>query len=407
MLAVRDNLAECFSALRANKLRASLTMLGLTMGVATLITVMTIVQGANVFVEKKIANLGTNVFQIARTPFVVTDFNIIVKALKYRKIEIDDMHAVEEKCAACEEVGASASANSARVRYGDKEATDVSLYGQSANMSDIDTRTVEYGRYFTVSEADHRTNVCLIGNTVAQQLFPTVSPVGKAIRLGNDEFIVLGVMEKIGSILGQDQDNFVIVPLPVFLRMKGQHFSLTINVKTSPPKFEEAQDQAQLIMRARRHLTGKMEDDYFIGTKESYMALWRSISSAFFAVFIMVSVIAVMVGGIVIMNVMLVSVTARRREIGVRRAVGATRLDVIRQFIAESMVQCIAGGIVGIGLGFLLALALRTFTPFPAAVQTWVAVLGVFLSSAVGLFFGIYPAVRASRLDPVVALRSD
>jgi putative ABC transport system permease protein len=150
-----------------------------------------------------------------------------------------------------------------------------------------------------------------------------------------------------------------------------------------------------------------MENDYFIGTKESYMALWRSISSAFFAVFIMVSVIAVVVGGIVIMNVMLVSVTARRREIGVRRAVGATRLDVIRQFIAESMVQCIAGGTVGIALGFLLALALRTFTPFPAAVQTWVAVLGVVLSSGVGLFFGIYPAVRASRLDPVVALRSD
>ncbi len=407
MLRVSDNLAECFSALRANKLRASLTMLGLTMGVATLITVMTIVQGANVFVEKKIANLGTNVFQIARTPFVVTDFNIIVKALKYRKIEIDDMHAVEEKCSSCEEVGASASANSARVRYGDKQATDVSLYGQTANMSDIDTRSVEYGRYFTGPEADHHANVCLIGDTVAQQLFPSVGPVGKAIRVGNDEFIVLGVMEKIGSILGQDQDNFVIVPLPVFLRMQGQHFSLTINVKTSPQKFEDAQDQAQLIMRARRHLTGKMENDYFIGTKESYMALWRSISSAFFAVFIMVSVISVVVGGIVIMNVMLVSVTARRREIGVRRAVGATRLDVIRQFIAESMVQCIAGGIVGIGLGFLLALALRTFTPFPAAVQTWVAVLGVLLSSVVGLFFGIYPAVRASRLDPVVALRSD
>ncbi|HEV2992055.1 MAG TPA: FtsX-like permease family protein, partial [Candidatus Angelobacter sp.] len=217
----------------------------------------------------------------------------------------------------------------------------------------------------------------------------------------------VGVMEKIGSVLGQDQDNFVTVPLPVFLRVNGLHSSLTINVKTSPARFVEAQDQAQQVLRSRHHLTGNMEDDFFIGTKESYMALWRSISSAFFAVFIMVSAISILIGGIVIMNVMLVSVTARRREIGVRRAVGATKFDILRQFIAESIVQCLAGGLVGITMGFLLALTLRTYTPFPAAVQTWVAVAGVVLSSSVGLFFGIYPALRASRLDPIVALRSD
>ena len=406
MLAVRDNLAQCVSALRAQKMRASLTMLGLTMGVATLITVMTLVQGANVYVEQKIANLGTNVFRIARTPFAVTDFNIIVKALKYKKIELDDMRAIADNCAACQEVGATAS-TTVRARYGDKEVPDVSLSGQTATMADIGTVTVELGRYFTPAEAEHRVNVCLIGDTLVQQLFLGVQPIGKTIRIGSDELRVVGVMEKIGSVLGQDQDNFVMVPLPVFLRMQGAHTSLTINVKTSAERFEEAQDQAHLILRGRRHLAPKMDDDFFIGTKESYMALWRSISSAFFAVFIMVSAISVIVGGIVIMNVMLVSVTARRREIGVRRAVGATKLDILRQFMAESVVQCIAGGLVGITLGFLIALALRTFTPFPASVQTWVVVLGVFVSSAIGLFFGIYPAVRASRLDPIVALRSD
>jgi putative ABC transport system permease protein len=406
MFAVRDNLAQCFSALRAYKLRASLTMLGLTLGVATLITVMTLVQGANLYVEQKIANLGTNVFQIARTPFAVTDFNVIIKALKYKKIELDDLRALADKCAACKLVGASASAN-VRARYGDKEATDVSLSGQTASMADIDTRTVESGRYFTASEAEHRANVCLIGDTLVQQLFLGVQPLGKSIRVGSDELTVVGTIEKIGSVLGQDQDNFVLVPLPVFLRMQGAHTSLTVHVKTSAEKFAQAQDQAHLILRGRRHLTAKMEDDFFIGTKESYMALWRSISSAFFAVFIMVSAISVIVGGIVIMNVMLVSVTARRREIGVRRAVGATKLDILQQFLAESVVQCIAGGWVGITLGFLIALALRTFTPFPASVQTWVMVLGVLVSSAIGLFFGIYPAVRASGLDPIVALRSD
>ncbi len=407
MLAIRDNLALCLSALRAHKLRASLTMLGLTMGVATLITVMTIVQGANVYVEQKIANLGTNVFQIARTPFAVTDFNIIIKALKYKKIEMDDMRAVAEGCPACQEVGATAS-TTARARYGNKEVPDVSFSGQTANMADIDTRTVQLGRYFTAGEAEHRAGICLIGDTLMQQLFLGMDPIGKTIRLGNNELVVIGVMEKVGSVLGQDQDNFVMAPLPVFLGIQGAHTtSLIINVKTSTQNFERAQDQAQLVLRARRHLTGRMEADFFIGTKESYMSLWRSISSAFFAVFILVSAISVVIGGIVIMNVMLVSVSLRRREIGVRRAVGATKGDILHQFMVESVIQCVAGGIAGISMGFLVALALRTFTPFPASVQTWVAVLGVILSSVVGLFFGIYPAVRASQLDPVVALRSD
>src|SRR5262249_44265382 len=156
----------------------------------------------------------------------------------------------------------------------------------------------------------------------------------------------------------------------------GIHTSLIINVKTSKGNFEKAQDQAQLVLRARRHLSGTMEDDFFIGTKESYMALWRSISTAFFGVFILVSAISVIIGGIVIMNVMLVSVSLRRREIGVRRAVGATKHDILRQFMVESVLQCIAGGLTGISLGFLVALALRTYTPFPASVQTWVALLG-------------------------------
>jgi putative ABC transport system permease protein len=406
MFAIRDNLAETLSALRAHKLRASLTMLGLTMGVATLITVMTIVQGANVYVEQKIANLGTNVFQIARTPFAVTDFNIVIKALKYRKIEIDDMQAVADRCTHCAEVGASAS-TTIRARYGNKEVTDVSFSGQTPTMADIDTRTVERGRYFTDSESEHRANVCLIGDTLVQQLFLGIDPLGKVLRVGTEEFTVVGVIEKVGSVLGQDQDNFVMVPLTVYLRMQGTHNSLTINVLTTPERFQDAQDQATLIMRARRHLTAGMENDFFIGTKESYMALWRSISTAFFAVFIMVSAISVIIGGIVIMNVMLMSVTARKREIGVRRAVGATKLDIMRQFVAESVVQCIAGGLIGITLGFMVALLLRTYTPFPAAVQKSVAVLGVALSSAVGLFFGIYPAFRAANLDPIVALRSD
>ena len=284
MLSFHDNLAQSISAMQSHKLRSSLTMLGLTMGVATLITVMTIVQGANLYVESKIANLGTNVFQIARTPFAVTDFNIVIKALKYKKIEPDDVRAVVDGCSACQEVGATASAT-VRARSGDKESQDVNFYGQTPSMADIDARAVEFGRYFTAAEAEHRANVCLIGDTLVQRLFLGVDPIGRNVRIGNDEFMVIGIMEKVGSVLGQDQDNFLTVPLSVFLRIQGIHSSLTINVKARAGSFEVAQDQAQLILRARRHLTGQMENDFFIGTKESYMALWRSISSAFFGGF--------------------------------------------------------------------------------------------------------------------------
>ena len=201
----------------------------------------------------------------------------------------------------------------------------------------------------------------------------------------------------------------MVIPLSTFLRIRGSRQSLTLQIKASGGRqiFEEAQDEARLALRARRHIRMGQQEDFFIGTADSYITLWESISSGFFAVFVMVSSISAVVGGIVIMNVMLVAVTERTKEIGVRRAVGATQTDILRQFLTESVLQCLAGGLIGIGIGFACALALRTFTAFPASVQIWVALLGVVLSSAIGIFFGIYPAMRAARLDPVVALRAD
>jgi putative ABC transport system permease protein len=407
MLALPDNLSLSVSALRTHKLRAVLTIIGLTMGVATLITVMTLVQGANLYVEQKVARLGTDVFQIAKTPFVVTDFNMIIKALKYKKIYIDDVRALQAGCADCLHVGATIT-GAARIQFRDKELTDANLLGYTPNMSDIDTRDIAQGRYFTEIENQRGSPVCLVGDDVVQRLFGGVSVVGQLARLDGEEFTIIGTFERLGSVLGQDQDNFAIVPMNTYLRMRGTRSSITINVKGAPgPAFQAAQDEARLVMRARRHLAPKADDDFFIGTKDSYIALWQSISSAFFAVFIMVSSISAVVGGIVIMNVMLVSVTERTKEIGIRRAVGATQQDILRQFLAESVLQCLIGGAVGISGGFLLALALRTFTSFPASVQTWVAILGLVLSSIIGLFFGIYPATRAARLDPVIALRGD
>jgi putative ABC transport system permease protein len=408
MTGVSDNLWLAADALRAHKLRAALTMLGLTMGVATLIAVMTLVQGANLYVEKKIANLGTNVFRISRLPFAVTDFTVVVRAQRNKNILEEDMEEVAAGCAHCKYVGASVS-TTLGVRYRDRDLEDVTLYGHTPNMADIDTRTLALGRYFTDLEDRHSAAVCLIGGRLVQELFAGADPMGRVLRVGNEEFTVIGTFERIGSVLGQDQDAFVVIPLTTYLRMRGSRNSLTLEVKATGGQriFQQAQDEARVILRGRRHITGGHEEDFFIGTADTYISLWQSISSAFFAVFVMVSSISAVVGGIVIMNVMLVSVTERTKEIGIRRAVGATENDILRQFLTESVMQCVVGGLIGVMLGFLCALAIRSLTSIPAAVETWVAILGVVLSSIIGLFFGIYPAMKAAKLDPVTALRTE
>jgi putative ABC transport system permease protein len=403
-----ENLAIAADSIRGHKLRAALTMIGLTMGVAALITVMTIVQGANVYVEQKVANLGINVFQIARTPFAVIDFSAVIKALRNKNITVEHLEAVAAACRHCQYVGAQVSATM-NLHYKDKELQDTSIQGQTPNMSEIDTRALATGRFFSEAEDRHAAPVCIIGDKLVSEFFTGINPIGKSIRAANSEFTVIGVYDKIGSVLGQDRDNFVVIPLSTFLRIRGSRQSLTLQIKATGGKqvFEAAQDESRLALRARRHIQMGQQEDFFIGTADSYITLWESISSGLFAVFVMVSSISAVVGGIVIMNVMLVAVTERTKEIGVRRAVGATQSDILHQFLTESVLQCLVGGLIGIAVGFGCALALRTFTAFPASVQIWVALLGVFLSSGIGIFFGIYPAMRAARLDPVVALRAD
>jgi putative ABC transport system permease protein len=395
-------------ALRAHRLRTALTILGLTIGVTTLITVITIVQGANAYVETKVAGLGTDVFQLARMPFAVTDFQLVLKALRHKHVTFEDYEAIARDCWECTIIGASGTAQ-ARARFEETELQDVNLTGQTTSMDRIDTRTIEMGRFFTEVEQQRAARVCLIGSTLRERFFPGGDPLGRIIRLANQEFTVIGLYEKNGAVLGQDTDNFAILPLSTFLQMRGLRSSLTINVKVpgGTQAFERAMDHARQILRARRHIGPLQEEDFFVGTKESYIQLWQQISGAFFAVFIMVSSISAVVGGIVIMNVMLVSVTERTKEIGIRRAVGASGFDILRQFLTESVMQCLLGGSLGIALGFGVAEMLNRLTTFPAAVQGRVAILGIVLSSAVGLFFGIYPATRAARLDPVEALRSE
>ncbi len=425
----RDTLQLAFGALSAHKLRTALTLLGLIIGVTSLILVMTLIQGANWYVETKIATLGTDIFQVSKFPLIATDFRELIRARKHRNLTVDDWRAVAERCRGCLAVGAQAE-TLGRVRTETESLADVSIRGQTANMGWISTLDLDAGRFFTELELRAAAPVVVLGAGVVEKLFPKRDPLGKFVRIAGEAFLVIGTVERIGSVLGQEQDNFVLIPLEAFQKLFGTRHSLVLQVKVpvaaaNRPSAEGdrphtyasrtererwlvgAQDEVRLILRSRRHAAPEARDDFYFATADTYLDIWRDISSVFFLVFVLSSLVALVVGGIVIMNITLVSVTERTKEIGLRRSVGATQRDIARQFLVEVLAQCLAGGLAGIALGFGLALVLRQLTPFPAHVELWVALLGLVLASVIALVFGVYPASRAARLDPVVALRSE
>jgi putative ABC transport system permease protein len=376
--------------------------------------VMTLIQGANGYVEAKIANLGTDIFQVSKEPQATTDFQEILKARKFHDLTMDDWHALENQCRGCLAVGAQVltfgrvrrESQSGAANEGGLSLTEVTLRGETANMGWISTLDLAAGRFFTDGEQRAGAPVAVIGDQVAEKLFPGQSALGKTIRIAGKEFTAVGVAERIGSVLGQDQDTFVIVPITAFEKLFGMRHSLIFHIKARPP-LTPTEDDVRLLLRSRRHLAPNVPDDFYFTTADTYLSLWHDISSVFFLVFVMISSVASIVGGIVIMNITLVSVTERTKEIGLRRSVGATQRDIARQFLVEVLAQCLVGGLAGVALGFGSALLLRQFTPFPAEVKPWVALLGLTLASAIALIFGVYPAVKAARLDPAVALRSE
>ena len=403
--------AEAFrlalASLSSHKLRSVLTLLGLIIAVTSLILVMTLVQGANTYVQDKIANLGTNVFEISKMPLVLTNFDEFMKALRHKDITREDWQAVTAGCALCRMVGAVAS-TTGRVWSPAKSLPDVTIRGESPEMATISTLDIVAGRYFTPSEDARAVHACILGDTVLRELFPARDSLGQSVRMAGEEFQVVGLAERIGSVLGQEQDSFVIVPLTTFQKIFGTRESLLLKVQTARESdLDPAQEEVRTILRRQRQRSYGDPDDFYLATAETYLELWEDISSVFFLVFVLISSVASLVGGIVIMNIMLVSVTERTKEIGLRRSVGATRQDILRHFLLEALAICLVGGGVGVALGFLIALLLRQFTPFPADVRVWVALVGFGLSSAIGLLFGLYPAVRAAQLDPAVALRAE
>ncbi len=407
MLRYREAVTLSLQSLLAHRLRSSLTLLGIMMGMATLILVITIIQGANFYVEDKIIRLGSNVFIISKTPRGAHSIDEYFKARKYKDLTLDDMRELEENCSACGPISTSVS-RGGKVKVGAEILTDVRIQGVTASHIFNTSSKIEDGRYISLFDERQSTPVCVIGDDIAEQLFPGLDPIGKLLRVDDRECRIIGRMERIGSVLGQSQDTFVILPISTFLKAYGWRRSVTLLVQSpDAASFGPAQDEVRMLLRVRRHRSYRQADDFYITTSETFLALWESISSAFFIAFIFIASIASIVGGIVIMNIMLVSVTERTREIGIRRALGARRADIRRQLLVETLIQCLLGGFLGVSFGFIVAVVVQYTTPFPAAIQLWVVLLGIFLSTTVGLVFGLYPARRAANLEPVEAIRME
>jgi putative ABC transport system permease protein len=390
-------------AIFANKLRTVLTLIGMVIGVATVIAVVSVINGMNNYVANKINSMGSSTFIVDRYGLVTSDDQW--RKVRGRKpITIDDMYAVRRYCDLCDEVGGS-SYTRRTVKYRSRYLDDITIVGSTPNYVEVSDINVEIGRAFLETDNLHRSAVCLVGPDVSDNIFSGEDPLNKMIKVGNYYFRIVGIANRRGSFLGNNQDDWVAIPIETFQKYFGRYRSVDIHVKTaSVAVMEEAQDQVRVILRNRRGDRYDDEDSFGIFTAESLMQLYNDFTGTAWVVLIGVSSISLVVGGIVIMNIMLVSVTERTREIGIRKAIGAKRRDIMWQFLIESVVLSLIGGAIGVMLGASLALLVGAYSPLPAAIEPWAVITGLLIASSVGLIFGVFPAMRAARLDPVECL---
>ena len=396
-------------AILSHKLRSFLTLLGVIFGVATVIVVVSLIEGFNKYVDEKIANIGTNAFSVQK--YSIDDFSSLEafdQANRRNKdVRYEDLEALRLRGGVIKEVGGQEQ-EMCEVRFEDKVVYGVSLLAITANMVDIQNKTIEFGRPFTPAEETSNRAVCFIGADIADKLFPTDNPIGQKIRIDGRPFEVLGVAEAAGSVFGQSRDKYVSIPLTTFMNIYGSRRSIQIYVSsTSPATYQDAIDEARVVMRTRRKLPPNEPDNFGIITPSAVNNLREKIFGTIQVVAVGVTSIALVVGGIVIMNIMLVSVTERTKEIGLRKSLGARRRDILQQFLAESTTLSLVGGGTGVLIAYALAKLVSSLTPIPTALPMLAVAAALFVSGSVGLVAGVYPAWRASRLDPIVALRSE
>ena len=401
---LRESTGIALGALRANKLRSFLTLLGTIIGVASVIAVVSFVEGMNRFVAEKLLNAGSNVFQLDKFGFITSN-EAYMDALRRPDITLDDADALRLSVRHAQMVMPGAD-DQVRVHYRAKHVDGVSLRGRGPGYDLVDDLTIAEGRHLTDEDDKHRERNCVLGPEISDELFPGMDPIDKEVRIGEQSYRVVGVTKAKGRMLGQSQDRFAVIPIRSFLKFRNERASLTVSVKSwDQASLPLALQEVRNVMRGRHHLGPGRPDNFGLTTADTWMEFYRTLTGGIFVVMIGVASIALLVGGIVIMNIMLVSVTERTREIGIRKALGARRRDILAQFLVEATTLSLSGGMVGIVLGVGLALLVGALSPLPAGINVPAIVLGILMSSLVGIFFGSYPAVRAARLDPIEALR--
>jgi len=395
-------------SLWANKLRSILTLLGVVIGVASVIAVVTLVHGANGFVATKVNRYGADVFTVSKYPVVITSFAEYEKFHKRRNILLDDYRFVAENCTRCTLVGALQTVTGAVV-YGTQSSTDTTIRGYTWTMPELQDLNIVQGRGFSEAEEEHASHVAVIGTDIEENLLNGENPLGREIRVDGVPYTVIGMGEKQGKTLGQSQDNWVAVPIVTFQKTYGAQKSVTIYAKAAGggAALNQATSEVDSLVRVRRHDAPGAEDDFSLDTSDTFVALWTSISSSFEMVAVGIAAISLIVGGIVIMNIMLVSVTERTREIGIRKALGARRKEIMLQFLIESATVALAGGVIGVLGGMIVAQVVTLLLGFPSSIAVWSVLMGLLMATTVGLFFGVYPARQAAMLDPITALRAE
>jgi putative ABC transport system permease protein len=401
---LRESVGIALGALRANKLRSFLTLLGTIIGVTSVIAVISFVEGLNRFVSDKLLNAGANVFVVDREGFI-TSQEAYEEAQRRPMVTMDDADALRLGVQHASLVVSQMEAIQS-LHWKGKAMKAVAIHGRSSGYDLIDDMTIDQGRHLADADDQHRELVCVVGPEVQDDLFGGLDPVGKQMRVGDFTFEVVGLTKAKGKIFGASQDRFVIIPVHTFQKLFEERGSISISVKSvDQSSLPLAQQEARNIMRGRRHLGPGKPDNFGVTTSDNYLELYRNLTGGIFIVTIGVAAISLLVGGIVIMNIMLVSVTERTREIGIRKALGARRRDILTQFLVESTTLSLTGGIIGIVAGTGLALLVGAVSPLPAAVSLPAVAAGLLMSSLVGVFFGSYPAARAARLDPIESLR--
>jgi putative ABC transport system permease protein len=404
-VSLKEPMLIALETLRSHKLRSFLTLLGVILSVSTLIIVVSMVQGANRYVADKVANFGSNVFLVNRFPLITSAEQFVKLARSNKNITWEDYEYLRDNMRLADAVGVEVERNG-KVKYKTESIEDIDVRGVTANMGNIDTEEPVIGRYFTEADDVHRSNVTMIGNDVAKRFFAGIDPLGKSIYVDGEAYEVIAVAKEMGSAFGQSQDSFVYLPIQTWRKVYGSNISMNMKVKAlSADLMQPAEDEARMLMRARRHISAKQNDTFGVIEPSAIMELYNSLTGSLASGSIFVVFIFLVIGGIVIMNIMLASVTERTREIGVRKSLGATRRDVLLQFLVESGVMATIGGVIGVVVAAVISFIVGHLTPFPMDLPIRWVIIGVLVSTSVGVFFGVYPAYKASKLNPIEALR--